>query len=234
MLVFFSGFVEPVFYLLAFGFGVGNLVGGSSLGADSAEYARFIAPALLATSAMNGAITDATWNVFFKMHFDRIYSGMLATSLGPLDVALGEISWALLRGAAYAAGFLVVSWAFGLVHSVWALLAIPCAVITAFAFAAAGMAATSYMSAMQQVQWLNFWLMPMFLFSGTFYPIDVYPMWLQRLVEVLPLWHAIEMTRYAMSGQFTMALVGHVAYFVVFIAGGLYYTTRRLTALFLR
>ena len=233
-LVFFSGFVEPVFYLLAFGFGVGGLVGGTVLGSDASSYAAFLAPALLATSAMNGAIADSTWNVFFKMHFDRLYSGMLATSLGPLDVALGEISWSLLRGAAYSVGFLAVSAGFGLIHSWSALLAIPAAVVVGFGFAAAGMAATSYMKALQQVQWLNFWLLPMFLFSGTFYPLSVYPQWLQWTMEMLPLWHAIELVRGAMNAQVTWAMGGHILYFGVFIVVGMVITTRRLTDLFLR
>lgn len=233
-LVFFSGFVEPVFYLLAFGFGVGSLVGGSQLGADATEYAKFLAPALLATSAMNGAIQDSTWNVFFKMHFDRLYTGMLATSLGPLDVALGEIAWSLLRGAAYSVGFLVVAWAFGLVTSWWALMAVPAAVVVGFAFASAGMAATSYMKHMQQVQWLNFWLLPMFLFSGTFYPLTVYPEWLQAAMQALPLWNAIELVREAMTGSFGLPILAHLAYFTVFIVVGMTVTTRRLTDLFLR
>jgi lipooligosaccharide transport system permease protein len=91
-----SGFVEPLFYLMAFGFGIGKLIGGITDGSGHpVSYAAFIAPALLATSAMNGAIYDSTWNVFFKMHFAKLYETMLATSLGPLDVAIGEISWAL-------------------------------------------------------------------------------------------------------------------------------------------
>lgn len=232
--VFLSGFVEPVFYLLAFGFGVGALVSGTSLGTDADDYARYLAPALLATSAMNGAIADSTWNVFFKMHFDRLYTAMLATSLGPLDVALGEIAWSLLRGASYAVGFLAVSWGFGLVTSWWAVMAIPAAVIVGFGFAAAGMAATSYMTHMQQVQWLNFWLLPMFLFSGTFYPLSVYPDWLEWAMKTLPLWHAIELVRQAMSGDFGLSILGHLAYFAVFIIAGMVVTTRRLTDLFLR
>jgi lipooligosaccharide transport system permease protein len=92
-----SGFVEPVFYLLAFGYGIGNLIGVvTSPDGTEVPYAAFIAPALLATSAMNGAIYDSTWNVFFKMHHAKLYQGMLSTSLGPVDVALGEIGWALL------------------------------------------------------------------------------------------------------------------------------------------
>ena len=124
-----SGFVEPLFYLLAFGFGIGKLIGGVTDGlGNPVSYAAFIAPALLATSAMNGAIYDSTWNVFFKMHFAKLYETMLATSLGPLDVAIGEIGWALLRGLVYAIAFMGVMAPLGLIPSWWALLAIPGAV----------------------------------------------------------------------------------------------------------
>ncbi len=108
-LVFLTGFVEPVIYLIAFGYGVGGLIGSVEVGGQTVPYAAFIAPALLASSAMNGALMDATFNVFFKMHFMKLYEVMMSTSLGPLDVALGEISWAMIRGATYAVGFTIVA-----------------------------------------------------------------------------------------------------------------------------
>jgi lipooligosaccharide transport system permease protein len=164
-----SGFVEPIFYLLAFGFGIGKLIGGVTDGdGNPVSYAAFIAPALLATSAMNGAIYDSTWNVFFKMHFAKLYETMLATSLGPLDVAIGEIGWALIRGFVYALGFMAVMAPLGLIPSWWALLAIPGAVLIAFGFASFGMAITSYLKTFHQMNWINFFMLPMFLFSGTF------------------------------------------------------------------
>ena len=117
-----SGFFEPVFYLLAMGYGLGGLVGQvSGPNGTPMSYLSFIAPALLATSAMNGAIYDSTWNVFFKMKFARIYEAMLSTSLGPLDVAAGEIGMALFRGLLYACGFLVVMAGLGIATSWWAL-----------------------------------------------------------------------------------------------------------------
>lgn len=230
-----SGFVEPVFYLAAFGYGLGDFVGGIEDGAGNAvSYATYIAPALLATSAMNGAIYDSTWNVFFKMHFGKVYQGVLSTSMGSLDVALGEITWALLRGLTYAIGFMVVVYPLGLVPSMWGFLAIPAAVLIAFGFASFGMALTSYMKSFQQMNWINFFMLPMFLFSGTFYPLDVYPDWLRILVEALPLWQAIALERALMFGQIDAALLWHVVYFVVMIGAGLVFTTRRLTALFMR
>ena len=230
-----SGFVEPVFYLLAFGYGIGQFIDGTTDGAGNPiTYAQFIAPALLATSAMNGAIYDSTWNVFFKMHFGKVYNGMLSTSMGTLDVALGEIGWALLRGLAYAIGFMAVVSGMGLIPSIWGLLAIPAAVLVAFGFASVGMGVTSYLKNHQQMQWIQFVMLPMFLFSGTFYPLSIYPEVVQWFIQALPLWQAIELIRGLTLGVLNWAMLGHALYFVAMIIGGLYFTTRRLTALFLR
>ncbi|MFM6979970.1 MAG: ABC transporter permease [Micrococcales bacterium] len=230
-----SGFFEPVFYLLSFGLGLGALIGGVTDGNGNAvSYAAYIAPALLATSAMNGAIYDSTWNVFFKMHFAKLYQSILSTSTGSLDVALGEIAWALLRGLAYAIGFMLVVAPMGLIPSWWGLLAIPGAVLVAFGFASVGMGITSYLKSFQQMNWINFFMLPMFLFSGTFYPLSVYPDWIRIIVECLPLYQGIEMIRMLTLGTIGWQLLGHVCYFLVMITLGLVFTTRRLTALFLR
>lgn len=230
-----SGFVEPLIYLVAFGYGIGQFIDGVVDGnGNPISYAQFIAPALLATSAMNGAIYDSTWNVFFKMHFGRIYNGMLSTSLGTLDVALGEISWALIRGLAYAIGFMAIVTPMGLVPSWWGLLAIPASVLVAFGFAAVGMGITSYLKHRQQMQYIQLVMLPMFLFSGTFFPLTIYPEPIQWFIQALPLWQAIELIRGLTLGILNLAMLGHVLYFVVMIIGGLYFTTRRLTALFLR
>jgi len=230
-----SGFVEPVFYLLAFGFGIGQLIGDLEDGnGNLVSYAAFIAPALLATSAMNGAIYDSTWNVFFKMHFGKIYQVMLSSSMGPLDVALGEIFWALLRGVAYSLGFMAIVFPIGLVTNAWGLLAIPAATLVAFGFASLGMAITSYLKSFQQMNWVTFFLLPMFLFSGTFFPVSVYPQWIQTVVQALPLWQGVELIRSLMLGNISASLWSHVIYFAVMIALGLWFTTVRLKALFMR
>lgn len=229
-----SGFLEPVLYLLSFGYGIGKMLPSITVGGESIKYAVFIAPALLATSAMNGAIYDSTMNVFFKLNHDRIYHGMLATSLGPLDVALGEIGWALLRGFSYACAFMVVVAPLGLIPSVWGVLAIPAAVLIAFGFASCGMAITSYMKSFQQLEIVNIFLLPMFLFSGSFYPVSVFPQWLQFTVNLLPLTHAINLVRGLCLGHINLALAGHALYFVVMIIIGLFFTTKRLNALFMK
>jgi len=234
-LIILSGFLEPVLYLFSFGYGVGQFIGDIDSGTGTMiSYAAFIAPGLLATSAMNGAIYDSTWNVFFKMNESRLYHGMLATSLGPMDVALGEIGWALLRGFIYATGFTIVVAPLGLIPSWWGILAIPAAVLIAFGFASLGMAMTSYFKSYQHLGFINIALLPMFLFSGSFYPLTVFPGWMQGVIKIFPLWHAIELIRGLTLGVLNSGMLTHLAYFIVMIICGLYITTRRLNALFMR
>lgn len=229
-----SGFFEPVLYLLSLGIGLGSLIGTITTSTGQhVPYAAYIAPALLAVSAMNGAIYDSTWNVFFKMNYGKLYEGMLATSIGPFDVALGEIAFALLRGLLYAVGFMIVMQLFGLNLAWTAILALPAVVLIAFGFASLGMAITSYMKTFQQMDWINFVLLPMFIFSATFYPITVYPPAMQYIIEALPLWHGVELIRGLTTGDLSWGLLWHVLYFGAMITIGLIFTTRRLRALFL-
>lgn len=234
-MVIFSGFFEPLFYLFALGTGLSSLVGTVvGPGGHEISYRAFIAPALLASSAMNGAIYDSTMNVFFKLKFAKLYDSMLATSLGPLDVAIGEISWALIRGGLYSAGFLAVMAVMGLTASWWAVLLLPAALLIAFGFAAVGMAATSYMRSVQDLDLVQLAMVPLFLFSGTFYGLDVYPRWLQIVVECLPLNHGIELLRGLNAGVLDWSMLGHCGYFLVMAAVGLVIAARRLDVLLLR
>lgn len=230
-----TGFFEPVFYLLAMGVGMGSLV-GTVPGPDGQpiSYAMYIAPALLATSAMNGAVYDSVNNVFFKMRYSKLYEGMLATSLGPMDVALGEIFMALFRGFLYAVGFLGVLALMGLVTSWWALAMIPVAVLIALGFASIGMAVTSFMKSFQQLDIVPMVLLPMFLFSATLYPITVYPEIIQWLVRAMPLWHGVELMRQLSVGYVDAGTGGHALYFVVLSVLGIVAVTLRLRKLFLR
>lgn len=233
-LVIFSGFFEPLFYLFAFGTGFKTLVGTVvGPGGHVMTYTAFIAPALLASSAMNGAVYDATMNVYFKLKYAKLYDSMLATSLGPLDIALGEIGWALIRGGLYSAGFLVVMLAMGLTASAWAVLLLPGALLIAFGFAAVGMALTSFMKSIQDLDYIQLAVAPLFLFSGTFYGLGVYPAWLRILVECLPLHHGIAMLRALNAGVVDWELAGHAAYFVAMAAVGVTVTARRLHVLLL-
>ena len=192
----FAGFFEPVFYLLSLGIGLGALI-GEVPGPDGrlVSYAAFVGPAMLAASAMNGAIYESTFNIFFKLKYGNTYKAILATPLGPGDVASGEIVWSLIRGALYSTGFLVVMLFMGLMESWWGLLALPATVLVGFAFGAVGMAATTFMRSWQDFDLVNMVTLPLFLFSATFYPLEVYPEALQRFTQFSPLYHAVELIR---------------------------------------
>ncbi|MDQ5855702.1 MAG: ABC transporter permease, partial [Actinomycetota bacterium] len=229
-----SGFFEPLFFLVAMGQGLGSLVGAVP-GPDgqALSYAAFIAPGLLAASAMNGAVYDATFGFFMKLKYAKLYDAMLATPLGPVDIALGEISWALIRGGMYSAAFLVVMLGLGLISSAWALLALPAALFVAFAFAAVGMAATSFMRSWQDFDLVQLAVLPMFLFSATFFPLSVYPPAVQRLVQAFPLYHAVALMRGLVTGVVGASMLWHLAYFVVMAAFGTVVASRRLRLLLL-
>lgn len=233
-LIILTGFFEPVFYLLSMGVGLGALIGSVQYHGVDVPYAAYIAPALMAVSAMNGAVYDSTMNVFFKMHYAKLYQGMLSTSLGPLDIALGEIILALFRGLLYATGFMLVTTLMGLNLAWTALLAIPAALVIAFGFAAFGMAVTSYMKTFQHLDFVFFIMMPMFLLSATFFPIEVYPEGLQWVIMAMPLWHGVDMIRMLTTGIFDQAMIYHLLYFLIMIVVGVFFATRRLKALFLR
>ncbi|MGH3771792.1 MAG: ABC transporter permease [Pseudonocardiaceae bacterium] len=230
-----SGFFEPLFYLIAMGQGLGSLV-GTVVGpaGQQLSYAAFIAPGLLVASAMNGAVYDTTFTVFSKIKYEKLYDAMLATSLGPVDIALGEIGWALIRAGMYSAGFLAVMLAIGLISAPWALLALPAALFVVFAFAAVGMAATTFLRSWQDFDLVTLAILPMFLFSATFFPLSVYPLVLQWLVQAFPLYHAVALMRGLMTGVLGWSMLGHVAYFVVMAAVGIVVATRRLAVLLLR
>ena len=133
----------------------------------------------------------------------------------------------------YALGFLIIMQSLGLNLSWTAILALPAVVLIAFGFASLGMAVTSYLTTFQQMDWINFVMLPMFLFSATFYPLSVYPEPIQLVVQALPLWHGVELIRGLTTGALSVALLGHVLYYVVMIAIGLVFTTSRLKKLFL-
>jgi lipooligosaccharide transport system permease protein len=229
-----TGFAEPVFYLFSLGIGLGALVRVVTTdNGQSVPYAHFVAPALLAASAMNGAVFDSTFNVFFKLKFARLYDSVLATPLGPRDVAVGEIAWSLIRGALYAAAFLVVAWLVGAVHSWWALLALPAATFIGFAFSAVGMFATTFMRSWVDFDYVTLAIQPMFLFSATFFPLAVYPEAVQWFVQVTPLYHGVALERALMLGEVGPGLLVHVAYLTVLGLLGMVGAARRIEKLLL-
>jgi lipooligosaccharide transport system permease protein len=230
-----SGFFEPVFYLFGIGYGLGSLV-PSVVGPDgqAISYGLFVAPALLASSAMNGAIYDSTFNVFFKLRYAKTYDAVLATPLGVGDVAVGEITWALIRGTLYSLGFVAVMLAFGLVASPWAILTLPAAMLIGFAFAAVGMAATTFMRQWTDLDYINLVTLPLFLFSATFYPITAYPEALQVVVSLTPLYQGVDLLRSLTTGAVGPSIFVHVAYLTVMGLIGLTIASRRLDKLLLK
>lgn len=229
-----TGFAEPVFYLFSLGIGIGSLVRTVTTDSGSVvSYAAFVAPALLAASAMNGAVFDSTFNVFFKLKYAKLYDSVLATPMGPRDIALGEIGWSLIRGGLYSGLFLVVALLAGVVHSWWAMLALPAAVFIGFAFAAVGMFATTFMRSWVDFDYVTLAVQPMFLFSATFFPLSTYPGPLQVLVEATPLYHGVALERALMLGEVEPGLLVHVAYLAVLGLLGVLGTARRLERLLL-
>ena len=234
-LVIVSGFFEPLFYLLGIGFGLGALVGAvNGPGGQEISYQLFVAPALLAASSMNGAIAESTFNVFFKLNYQKTYDAILSTPMSVGDIALGEISWALIRGGLYSFGFLAVMGLLGLVVSPWVILAFPAALLIGFAFAAVGMAATSFMRTWQDFDLIQLVILPLFLFSATFYPLDTYPEALRVLVQLTPLYQGVDLIRSLTVGAISPILLVHVAYLVVMGLIGLAITSRRLDKLLLK
>ena len=225
--LFASGFAEPFLYLLSIGLGVGHLVG--RLG--GVPYREFVAPGMMAAAAMNGSILDTTFNFYAKLKFQGTYDAMLATPLGPTDVAVGEITWALIRGSAYAAAFLAAMLAFGLVHSWWAVLAVPAAVLIGLAFAGAGCAGSTYIRSWFDFDFVNLALLPMFLFSGTFFPLSRYPDWLALLIRCTPLYQGVALLRALVIGNPTWASLGHASYLVILGFFGMRVASRRLARL---
>jgi lipooligosaccharide transport system permease protein len=234
-IVILSGFFEPLFYLGSIGFGLGALVGTvNGPGGLPISYQLFVAPALLASAAMNGAIAEGTFNFFFKLRYNKTFDAILATPLSAGDVAVGELIWALIRGGIYAIGFLLVMTVLGLAASPWVLLTVPAALLIGFAFGAVAMAATSFMRTWQDFDLINLAILPMFLFSGTFYPIDAYPEALRVLVQLTPLYQGVDLLRSLAVGHLDPMLLVHVAYLAVMGIAGLYVVSRRLDKLLLK
>ena len=217
-MVIFSGFFEPLFYLLGIGLGLGAIVPPI----DGISYSAFVAPGLLASSCLNGAITDGFFNVHWKLHYQKTYDGILATPMRVPDVALGEMMWALGRGSTYAAVFLLVLFALGestgrpLLLSRWAVLAWPAAVLSAASFSAMAICLTTIARRVQDFDTvMGLLVMPMFLFSGIFVPVERFPEAVQWIMRATPLYHAVAMLRQLTTGTIDLSIAGHFAYLAV-------------------
>jgi lipooligosaccharide transport system permease protein len=183
---------------------------------------------------MNGALYDSTFNVFFRLKYAKLYDAALATPMRPADMALGEVTWALIRGGLYACAFTVVMLAMGLVHSAWAVLAVPVALLIGFAFAAAGMAGTTFMRSWQHFEYVTLATLPMFLFSGSFYPLSVYPPAVRVVVECTPLYQGVALLRGLTLGVVGPVMLLHALYLAVMGLAGLSIASRRIGRLLLK
>jgi lipooligosaccharide transport system permease protein len=232
--VFLSAFAEPFLFLFSIGIGVGKLVGElPGPGGELVPYDAFVAPGLMAVAAMNGAVFDTTFNFFFKFKYAKTFDAMLATPLGVGDVAAGEATWALLRGGLNATTFLLAMVALDLVESWWAVLTVPGAVLIGFAFAGAGLGLTTYMRSFVDFDYVNLAIVPLFLFSATFYPLSTYPPGLRWVVQATPLYHAVALERQLLLGTVDLSALGHLAFLTALGVTGLVIAARRLETLLL-
>jgi lipooligosaccharide transport system permease protein len=232
-MILFSGFFEPLFYLFFFVYPLQEFIGDVTFEGEAIEYAAFVAPALLASSAMNGAYYDAT-NVFWKLRESKVYESILSTPIAPRDVAVGETIWAVVRAMLYSAAYLLVIVALGLVESPWALLALPACFVIGFGFAGAGIAAVTFMRTWKDFDLIQLIMLPMFMFSATFYPISVYPEVLEWIVRCLPLYHGIELIRALTTGGVSAFQVVNIAYLAALGLVGLFISSRRIDKLLLK
>lgn len=223
-----SGLLEPLLYLGSVGLGFGHLVRSIPTAYGEVSYTDYVAPALLATSAMNGAVYDATFNVFHKLKFMKLYDAVLATPVRATDIAAGEVGWSLTRGLIYAIAFIVVMAAAGLIHSAWGVLALPGAMLIGFCCAGIGVAATCFMRSWQDFDFVLLATLPMFLFSATFFPLAAYPSSLQWLVQITPLYNGNVLLRALTLGHVSWVTLAHAAYLAVLGVLGVALAGRRL------
>jgi lipooligosaccharide transport system permease protein len=193
-----------------------------------------MAPGMLAASVLNGALFDGFFSPFFKLSYEKTYDGILTTPVNLSDIVVGEVMWAVMRGTVYAVGFLSVMVALGLVLSAWAVLALPAVMLSGAALASGAMiltATTREISSLEKVMTLV--VFPLFLFSGTFYPVSLYPDWLRPIVQLTPLYHSASLLRGLTAGVVDVSLLWHVLYlgsmFLVCITVTIRLMHRRLT-----
>ena len=227
--VFVAGFGEPILFLLSIGVGVGHLVGklpGPS--GHLVSYQAYVAPGMMAAAAMNGSVLDTTFNFFVKFKYLGTYDTMLATPVGVLDVAYGEVAWGFLRGAVYATAFLVTMLIMGLVSSPWAVFAVPASVLIGFSFAGIGLASTTWMRSFIDFDYVNLAIIPLFLFSATFFPLSRYPDAVGWVVRATPLYQGVAIERTVILGGMNWAVVGHAVYLAAVGWAGIRVASTRL------
>ena len=221
-----ASILEPTLYLLSIGFGVGALV-GKVAGVD-VRYAAYVAPAILATTAMNAAFNQTTFAVFSRLKEERTYDAIVPTPLSVTDIAFGEVASAIILAVISTIGFIVVMLVFGLAVSPGLALAIPGSLLVGYAFGAGGLAITTYLRDWADFQVIQLVMLPMFLFATTFYPVSVYPSWAQPVVKLLPLYQCIQLVREPALGIFHWDILVACLYLLAFGSLALWLGSRRL------
>lgn len=225
-----STFLSPVLFLLAMGIGLGSLVDRGAGPADlgGLSYLAFLAPGLLAATAMQTGAADGSFQVMAGIKWTKTYHATLATPVGVRELVIGHLGWVAIRLTFVSVVFVAIMAAFGAVESWMGAAAVIPAVLTGLAFAAATTAYAAYLESDTGLSTLfRFGIVPIFLFSGTFFPISQLPDWLEPLANVVPLWHGVELARGLALGLPTMwAPVAHVGYLVLWIVGGTFVAFR--------
>ncbi|MGA3352114.1 MAG: ABC transporter permease [Acidimicrobiales bacterium] len=216
-------FLYPLLYLAAIGVGLGHLIDdGSAHAVDGVRYIWFLAPGLLAGTAMQIGTNESTFPVMAGIKWIKTYWAMLASPLAVTDVLYGHLLWIVTRIALASGVFLGVMAAFGTVHSTWAVAAFPAAVLTGAAFSAPVMAFSATQETDQSfIVLYRFIVVPLFLFSGTFFPVTQLPGWLQTVARCTPLYQGVSLCRDLVLGRVAgLDDLGHVGYLAVMLAGG--------------
>jgi lipooligosaccharide transport system permease protein len=216
----------PVLNLLAFGYGLGHLIGQSNGDVAGVAYVAFLAPGLLAATAMNSAVEESTWAMFTAIKWQRTYHAMLATPLTARQVLVSHLLWAGTRVAMSATVLLVLIAVLGLATP-WAVLALPAAILVGLAFAAPVMAFTAHAESEANFAYLfRFGVMPLYLFSGTFFPISQLPRWLETIAWLTPLWHGVALCRDLVLGRLQWLDAVHIGYLTALLIVGLWLADR--------
>ncbi len=225
----FSGLAEPLFYLLSVGVGVGRLIGtGITYLGHVYPYPQFVAPAMLAMSAMSGAIAMSTFSFYSKLTYSKVFDAIFVTPVRAFEIAVAELAWAALHGILYSTAFLLIMLALGLTSPLSALMALLAAILIGLAFGAVGMGISTLIRGWQDFDIITTAQIALLLFSGTFTPISKYPLAFRALVELTPLYHAVELVRGLTLGIYHTTLLWHAGYLLLMMIAGLLFSHHQI------
>jgi lipooligosaccharide transport system permease protein len=221
--------LEPLLYVAAFGLGLGTLIGAIAWQGARLSYLEYLAPGIVAAGVMNAAFFETTYSSFVRMYYQKTFDGILATPLSMAEIVTGEILWGATRSLVTAAVMMAALAPFGLLHWPESLLLLPVAALGGLAFAAFGMVFTGVLPTIEAFNLPVFLVVtPMFLFSGTFFPLEQLPVWAQRFAWALPLTHLVHLARSVALGIYPAQLLANVAYLAVFAAAAYVFGVRAM------